>query len=110
MMATGAFVVFPKLPDFHHGTGAKKTTNMLRNPEAIQWGKKVCHHLHSIPVNLDAADISFSSRVEVTLAHPSLLRKISNNPFRFRQKVLSSQQSPRRYRWGQQQKPQCCDC
>jgi hypothetical protein len=31
--------------------------------------------------SLEAADISFSSKVEVTLARPSLLRKVSNNPF-----------------------------
>jgi hypothetical protein len=30
--------------------------------------------------NLDAANISFGARVEVTLARPSLLRKVSNNP------------------------------
>jgi hypothetical protein len=31
--------------------------------------------------NLEATDISFASRVEVTLARPSLLSKVSNNPF-----------------------------
>jgi hypothetical protein len=30
--------------------------------------------------NMDAADISFQSRVEVTLARPSLLQKVSDNP------------------------------
>jgi hypothetical protein len=30
--------------------------------------------------NLEEADISFSAQIEVTLAHPSLLRKVSNNP------------------------------
>jgi hypothetical protein len=32
--------------------------------------------------NLDAADITFRSRVEVTLTRPSLLQNVSNNPLR----------------------------
>jgi hypothetical protein len=32
--------------------------------------------------NLDAADITFKSRVEVTLERPFLLQKVSNNPLR----------------------------
>jgi hypothetical protein len=32
--------------------------------------------------NLDAADITFKSRVEISLDRPSLLQKVSNNPLR----------------------------
>ena len=39
VMATGAFLMFPEVPMFHHLANAKETTDMFGHPKAVERGK-----------------------------------------------------------------------
>jgi hypothetical protein len=52
MVATGAFLMCPKVPMLHHFAKAKKATDMFRHPKPVKRRKGLGCKFNSIPINI----------------------------------------------------------